>query len=73
MFDSDDSNLFQIWNFTMKLLHLLGFTAELVFGSPTDVTRLNLFFGCFLDGSRFLKEPAGKVCHAFEAFSESCI
>ena len=31
MFDSDDSNLFQIWNFTMKLLHLLGFTAELVF------------------------------------------
>ena len=44
----------------MKLFHLLGFTIELVFGSVTSVTRLNLFFGCFLDGSHFFKEPAGK-------------
>ena len=57
----------------MKLFHLLGFTKELVFGSSTSVTRLNLFFVCFIDGSRFFKEPAGIVCHAFEAFSRGCI
>ena len=57
--------MFQIWN----LFHLLGFTAELAFGSPTSVTRLDLFFQCFFDGSRFFKELAGIVCHAFEAFS----
>ena len=45
----------------MKLFYFLGFTKELVFGSSTSVTRLNLFFVCFLDGSRFSKEPAGKV------------
>ena len=29
---------------------------------------------CFLDGSRFFKEPAGIVCHAFEAYSRGwCI
>ena len=65
--------MFQIWTFTMKLFHLFGFTAELVFGSPSSATRHNLFFGCFLDGSRFLKETVGIVCHAFEAFSRGCI
>ena len=54
---------FKFWNFTMKLFHLLGFTIELVFGSSSSVTRLNLFFGCLLDGSHFFKEPAGIVCH----------
>ena len=51
----------------------LVFTIELVFGFSASVTRLNLFFGCFLDSSRFFKEPAGIVCYAFEAFSRSCI
>ena len=74
MVDSDDNNLcFKFWNFTVKLFHLLGLTKELVFGSSTPATRLNLFFACFIDGSRFFKEPAGIVCHAFEAFSRSCV
>ena len=30
-------------------------------------------FGCFIDGSRFFKEPAEIVCHDFEAFSRGCI
>ena len=38
----------------MKVFHLLGFPKELVSGSSTFVTRLNLFCVCFLDGSRFL-------------------
>ena len=47
MVDSDGSNLcFAFWNFTMKLFPLLGITKELVFGSSTSVTRLNLFFAC---------------------------
>ena len=44
-----------------------------IFGSSTSATRLNLFFGCFLDGSHVFKEPAGIVYHAFEAFSRDCI
>ena len=45
---SDDNNLcFKFWNFTMKLFYLLGFTKELVFGSSTSVTRLNLFLCVF--------------------------
>ena len=39
----------------MKLFHLLGFTKELVFGLSASVTRLNLFFVYFLDGSHFFK------------------
>ena len=50
----------------MKLFRLLVFNKELAFGSSTSVTRLNLFYACFLDGSRFFKEPVGIVCHAFE-------
>ena len=71
MVDSDDNNpCFKYWNFTMKLFHLLGFTKELVFGSLTSVTRLNLF----LDGSRFFKEPPARIaCHAFEVYSRGCI
>ena len=42
----------------MKLFHLLGFTKELVFGSSAFVIILNLFFVCFVDGSRFFKELA---------------
>ena len=57
----------------MKLFHLLGLTKELVFDSSTPATRLNLFFACFIDGSRFFKELAGIVCHAFEAYSRSCV
>ena len=53
----------------MKLFHFLGFTKKLVFGLSTSVTRLSLF----LDGSHFFKEPAGIVCHAFEAFSRGCV
>ena len=56
----------------MKLFHLLGFTKELVFGSSTSVTRLSLFFVWFLDGSGFVKEPAGIICYTFEAFSRGC-
>ena len=66
MVESDDNNLcFKFWNFTMKLFHPLGFTKQLVFGWSTSVTRINLFFICFIDGSRFFKEPAGIACHAF--------
>ena len=43
----------------MKLIYPLSFTKELVFGSSTSVTRLELFFVRFLDGSRFFKKPAG--------------
>ena len=57
----------------MNLFHRLGFTEELVLGSSTSVTRLNLFLSVFLDGSRFFKEPAGIACYAFEAFSRDCI
>ena len=57
----------------MKLFRLLGFTKELVFGSPTSVTRLNFFLCVFIDGSRFFKEPAGMACYAFEAFSRGYI
>ena len=53
----------------MKLFHLLGFTKKLVFGSSASATRLNMFYVCFLDGPHFFKEPAGIVCHAFEAYS----
>ena len=68
--DSDDNNLcFKFWSFTMKLLHLLGFTKELVFGFSTSVTRFNLFFVCFSMVLAFFKEPAGIVCHTFVAFS----
>ena len=56
----------------MKLFHLLGFTKELVFGFSTSVTRLNLSL-CFLDGSRFFKEPARIACYAYETFSTGCI
>ena len=74
MVDFEDNNLcFKFWNFTMKLFHLLGFTKELVFGSSTSVTRLNLFFVRFTNGSRYFKELAGLVCHTFEAFSRGCI
>ena len=71
MVDSADDNLcFAFRNFTMKLFYSLGFTIDLVFGSLTSVTKLNLFLG----GSRFFKEPpAGIVCHPFEAFSRGCI
>ena len=64
---------FKFWNFIMSLFHRLGFTAELVFGSSTSVTRLNLFFGWFLHGSRFLKKPAGIACQAFKALSRGWI
>ena len=57
----------------MKLFYHLGFTKELVFGSSTFATRLNLFFVCFLDGSHFFLEPTGIVCPAFEEFSTECI
>ena len=55
-------------DFHYQVVHLLGFTMQLVFGSSTPVTRLNLFFGRSLDGSRFFKS-----CYAFEAFSRGCI
>ena len=57
----------------MKLFPLLGFNINVVFGSSTSVARLNLFFGCFLDVSRFFKEPARIVYHTLEAFSRGCI
>ena len=55
------------------MFHLLGFTKELVFGSSTSVTRLNLFLSVFLDRSRFFKEPAGIASYVFEAVSRGCI
>ena len=57
----------------MKLCHLLGFTKELVFGSSTSVTRLNLSLCVFLGISHFFKESAGTACYAFETFSRGCI
>ena len=45
---SDDNIIcFKFWNFTVKLLHFVGFTKELDFGSLTSVTRLNLFLCVF--------------------------
>ena len=74
MVDPDDNYLcFKFRNFSVKLFHLLGFTEELVFGSSTYVTRLNLFFVSFIDGCHFFKEPVGIVCHAFEGFSRGFI
>ena len=64
---------FKFWDFTMKLFHLLGFTKELTFGSSTSVTRFKFVLVCCIDGSRFFKEPAGIVYHAFEALSRGCI
>ena len=52
----------------MKLFYLLDFTKELFFGFSTSVTRLNMFFVCFIDGSHFFKEPGRIVCDAFETF-----
>lgn len=46
---------------------------QLVFGSSISITRLNLLFGCFLDGSSSFREPAEIGCHSFEAFSSSYI
>ena len=46
---------FKFWNFAMKLFHLLGFTKELVFGSPTSVTRLNLSLCVFQIDLAFLR------------------
>ena len=63
--------MFSIWNFTIKLFHLLDI--QLVFGTSAAVTRRNLFFGCFLDGSRVFKESAGIACHAFKTFSRGWI
>lgn len=40
------------------------------FGS---VTRLILFFVCFLDGSLFFEKLAEIVCYAFESFIRGCI
>ena len=51
----------------------ISFTKELVFGSWTSITRHNMFFGCFLDGWRFFREPAEIVCNTFEAFSRGYI
>ena len=66
MVDSDDNNICsKFWNFTMRLFHLLGFTEKLVFGSSTPMIWLNLFFVCFIDVPRLLKEPAEIDCHAF--------
>ena len=48
----------------MKLLHLLGFTVELDFGSQTSVTTVTFrYFIYFLDISQMVlafKEAAGK-------------
>ena len=52
---------------------LISLYIQLVFGSSASITRLNLFFGCFLDGFRFFKGLAGIVCHAFEVFSRGYI
>ena len=61
-----------IMNFIIKLFHFFGFTIQLVFGSSASVTRF-IFFRCYLDGSRFSKEPAGIVYHAFEAFCREAL
>ena len=49
------------------------FTRELVFGLSASVTKLNLFFGCFLDSSSSFKKPTGIVCYDFEPFSRGSI
>ena len=54
MIDSDDKDVLNL-EFHYEIFHVLGLTIELVLGSSTSVTRLNLFFGYFLDS---LKEPA---------------
>ena len=58
MVDSNDNNLC-LWNFPMKLLHLLGLNA--VFVARQLVTKLNLYFGYFLDGSRFEKSSRNSL------------
>ena len=57
---------FKFWNFTMKSFYILEFTKALVFGSSTSATRL-IYYPVFLGVSRFFKEQAGIVCHAFDA------
>ena len=52
----------------MKLSHLLGFTKnsftkELVFGSSTSVTRRNLIFVCFINGSLVFSPHMYKVLY----------
>ena len=73
MVNSDDNLCFKFGKLTVKLFHLLSFTKKLVSGSSASVTRLNLFFVRFIDGSSFFKEAARIICHAFEAFSRGCI
>ena len=69
MVNSDDKDLcFKFGNFTITFFHLLGYTKDLAFGSSTSVTRFNLFFVCFINVSRFFKEPSGIVRHTFEVF-----
>ena len=62
MVDSVDNNFCcKFSDFTMNLFHLFGFTKALVFGVSASVTRLNLFFVRFIDGSRFFKELSERV------------
>ena len=51
-------------DFTLKLIYSLRLTLWLVSG---EAGQLLLLLKCFLDDSRFFKEPAEIVCLAFEA------
>ena len=53
-------------------ISLWSYFTFLVFLARQFVTRLNLFSRCFIDVLD-LKEPAGTVCHSFEAFSRGRI
>ena len=57
------------FKFGMSLWSCFTFSVSVL----TTVTRHNMLFLCFWDGSRFFKGPAGIVFQAFEAFRWVCI
>ena len=51
----------------MKLFYFFNFISTLL------LLDFSLILRCFLDGSRFLMEPAGIACLAFGAFREGFV
>ena len=72
MIDSDDNNLFLKLEFHYEVVSSSWFHCRVCVWLFL-LLNLICFFVCFLDGFRFFKEPAGIVCHPFEAFSRGRI
>ena len=77
---SGEKVIFDIfWLALMMKIYVLSFgislwsSFTLLVSLTSQFLALQLVFVCFLDGSRFFKEPAGIACYAFEAFSRGCI